>query len=250
MTEGGRGRMRGTKGNESVGGGRSDGPEQEAWGCLYVYVTSQPQPACTDGVQTQRLYQGFVEQPLGTHCLPAQRLPTARPTLLHERHRKRAIPTLAEAPPRGSGLDRHWRLSVVQKRKNYLKYAFRLTSQGLIMGKEDYLCLCIMLLLSVALEGEEEEEEEGGEERGGQSKPPCMSFTPHRVLIELSILSLFWKRCALVDSAYDLCREHLMEAESLALRNDGSLDTKPHQSGSHSFSFFHFNLFKRPNYTI
>lgn len=43
-----------------------------------------------------------------------------------KRHRKRAIPTLAEPPPLGSDLDRHWRLSAVQKRRNYHKYAFPL----------------------------------------------------------------------------------------------------------------------------
>lgn len=56
----------------------------------------------------------------------AERLPTVRATLLHARCRKRAIPTLAEPPRLGSALDRHWRLSSVQKGENYHKvqYAF------------------------------------------------------------------------------------------------------------------------------
>lgn len=53
-----------------------------------------------------------------------ERLPTVRPSLLHEGRRKRAIPTQAEPPTLGSALDRHWRLSAVQKRRNYHKYAF------------------------------------------------------------------------------------------------------------------------------
>lgn len=62
--------------------------------------------------------------PGNTLSASTERLPTAGPTLLHERRRKRAIPTLAEPPPLGSDLDRHWRPSTVQKRKNYHKYAF------------------------------------------------------------------------------------------------------------------------------
>lgn len=75
MTEGGRGRVRGRRGMRVLGGGRSDGPQQEARGCLYVYVTSQPkpQPVCIDRVQTECLYQSFMRPPLGTHCLPAHR---------------------------------------------------------------------------------------------------------------------------------------------------------------------------------
>lgn len=62
--------------------------------------------------------------PGNTLSASTERLPTVRPTLLHERRRKRAIPTLAEPPPLGLDLDRHWKLSTVQKRKKYHKYAF------------------------------------------------------------------------------------------------------------------------------
>lgn len=62
--------------------------------------------------------------PGNTLSASTERLPTVRPALLHKRRRKRAIPTLVEPPPLGSDLDRHWRLSTVQKRKNYHKYAF------------------------------------------------------------------------------------------------------------------------------
>lgn len=77
-----------------------------------------------------------------------ERLPTAGPTLLHQRRRKRAIPTLAEPPPLGSDLDRHRRLSAVQKRKKYHKYAFFEIniSRPHHGGKSaDDLCLCIIV---------------------------------------------------------------------------------------------------------
>lgn len=77
MTEGGRGRVRGRDSGEGVtrvlGEGALMDPNRRAWGCLYVYVTSQPQPVCIDRVQTECLYQSFMRQPLGTRCLPAQR---------------------------------------------------------------------------------------------------------------------------------------------------------------------------------
>lgn len=51
-------------------------------------------------------------------------------------------------------------------------------------------------------------------------------------------------------SHYNVGSEHLMDAESLALTDDISLDIKPHQLGSHSFLFFHLKLSKRTNYAI
>lgn len=41
-----------------------------------------------------------------------------------------------------------------------------------------------------------------------------------------------------------------MDPESQAQKNDSSLDIEPHQLGSHSFSYFHLNLFLATNYTI
>lgn len=79
--------------------------------------------------------------PGNTLSASTQRLPTAGPSLLHERRRKRAIPTLAEPPPLGSDLDRHWRLSIVQKRKNYHKYDL-LEISGSHHEEDNYQSLC------------------------------------------------------------------------------------------------------------
>lgn len=127
--------------------------------------------------------------PGSTLSASTERLPTVRPTLLHERRRKRAIPTLAEPPPLGSDLDRHWRLSTVQKRKNYHKYAFsEINISWSHHGGRGLSAFMHHPLLS---------------------KPSCVSFTPHQVLIELFIQSLFWKRGTLLESAkshYNPCQ--------------------------------------------
>lgn len=93
---------------------------------ICLCYTSAAAAACVHwhGPDRMPLSELHEAAPGNTLSASTERLPTVRPTLLRERRRKRAIPTLAEPPPLGSDLDRHWRLSTVQKRKNYHKYAF------------------------------------------------------------------------------------------------------------------------------
>lgn len=125
----GRGREREReRGNESVGGEGALMETNRRLEDVYMFVlqVSWSRSLCT---LTGPRQNAFIRASWGgpwerTVCQHRERLPTAGPTLLHERRRKRAIPTLAEPPPLGSDLDRHWRLSTVQKRKNYHKHAF------------------------------------------------------------------------------------------------------------------------------
>lgn len=116
--------------------------------------------------------------PGNTLSASTERLPTVRPTLLHERRRKRAIPTLAEPPPLGPDLDRHWRLSTVQKRENYHKYAF--FEINISWSHHGERGLSVFMHHSAPFHC-----------TGRLSKLSYVFFTPHQVLIELFILSLF-----------------------------------------------------------
>lgn len=92
--------------------------------CLYYKSAAVAACAHWQGPDRTPLSERHEAAPGKALSASTERLPTVRPTLLHQRHRKRAIPTLAEPPTLGSELDGRWRLSTVQKRRNYHKYAF------------------------------------------------------------------------------------------------------------------------------
>lgn len=134
--------------------------------------------------------------PGNTLSASTERLPTVRPALLHERRRKRAIPTLAEPPPLGSDLDRHWKLSTVQKRRNYHKYAsFEINISWSHHGERRLSVFMHHLTPLHCAEGTEQ-------------TFMCVLFSPSGVNWAL-ILSLFWKRGTRLESAkshYNPCR--------------------------------------------
>lgn len=124
-------------------------------------------------------YQSFMRQPLGTQCLPAQRgSPLSGPLFSTKGAGREQFPHYQSLP--------HWARiwmdtggSALSKKGRTITnmLSLRLTSHGLIMGEEDYLCLCFIILHSTAF--------------GRLSKPSCVSFTLHQVLIEFFLLSLF-----------------------------------------------------------
>ena len=142
MTEGGRGRVRG----RDVGGvvtrvlgeGTLMDPNRRAWGCLYVYVTSQPQqqPVCIDRVQTECLYQSFMRQPLGTRCLPAQRdSPLSGPLSSTEKAQEESNSHTSRASPHCARIWTDTGGSALSKKGETITNMppRRLTSHGLIM---------------------------------------------------------------------------------------------------------------------
>lgn len=134
---------------------------------------------CIDRVQTECLYQSFMRRPLGKHALPAQRdSPLSGPLFSTKGAGREQFPH-SQCLPHWAGIWTDTGGPALSKKGKTITnmLLLRLASHGLIVGKEDYLCLCIIILHSVAL--------------GGLSKPSCMSFTPHQVLIELFIQSLF-----------------------------------------------------------
>ena len=134
MTEGGRGRVRG----RDVGEGALMDPNRRAWGCLYVYVTSQPQqqPVCIDRVQTECLYQSFMRQPLGTRCLPAQRdSPLSGPLSSTEKAQEESNSHTSRASPHCARIWTDTGGSALSKKGETITNMppRRLTSHGLIM---------------------------------------------------------------------------------------------------------------------